>query len=355
MCHHDGEMPVSPDENLPYDDLRGDMAGAGGLVKDEPGDFEVEEIPAYEPVGEGEHLFLWMERCNRSHEQMTWQISRSLGIPSRDIGVAGIKDRRAVIRQYVSVPASCEPHVARIETEGIRVLRAARHRNKLKRGHLRGNRFSLLVRGVTHEGAARAAVIADRIRRQGFPNYFGSQRFGVAGSTLSLGFDLLSGRQTPRDLPPSRRRFLLSLAISSVQSHLFNACLAARIRDGILRRVLLGDVMLVVESGGRFVVADVDREQSRSDAGETVISGPLFGPDMLPAADEPGRREAHVLASQGLELAAFVPFARLAAGSRRALSVRPEELLVKSVPEGLRVLTTLPSGVYATSLLREIQ
>ena len=237
----------------------------------------------------------------------------------------------------------------------MRVLHAQRHRNKLKRGHLRGNRFSILVRGVAPERTAFAEAAVERIRVHGFPNYFGSQRFGVDDSTLSLGYDLLRGTQRPRDLPSSRRRFLLSLALSAVQSDLFNVALAQRIRDDLLRTVLAGDVMLVVASGGRFVVEDVDREQSRFMAGETVLSGPLFGPDMLEPRGEPAEREMRVLQARELEPAAFQQFARLTSGTRRALLIRPEELSATAEPDGLRVRCTLPSGVYATSLLREVQ
>jgi len=300
-------------DSLPHDSLRGAYGGLGGVLKDEPADFEVEEIPAY------------------------------------------IKDRRAITRQYVSVPARCADRVTRIDDGRIRVLRAQRHRNKLKRGHLRGNRFSILVRNAAAADAARAEEVAERIRRHGFPNYFGPQRFGVDDSTLSLGYDLLRGVRRPRDLPPSRRRFLLSLSLSAVQSELFNAALAERIRDGVLRTVLAGDVMLVVATGGRFVVEDVDREQSRFTAGETVISGPLFGPAMLEPGGEPAERENRVLQTRGLDRPAFEQFAKLTAGTRRALLVRPDELSLTTEPDGLRVRCVLPSGVYATSLLRELQ
>lgn len=342
-------------EQLPYDSLRGDTPGVGGVLKDEPADFEVEEIPAYAPIGDGEHLFLWIEKRDTSHEQLTWHIARSLGIPASEIGIAGIKDRRAITRQYVSVPARCADRIPGLDTERIRVLHAVRHRNKLKRGHLRGNRFVILLRGVAPEKAAVAEAAAERIRVHGFPNYFGQQRFGTDDSTLSLGYDLLRGTQRPRDIPPSRRRFLLSLALSAVQSDLFNEALAQRIRDGLLRIVLPGDVMLVVASGGRFVVEDPQREQARFQAGETVISGPLFGPDMLQPQGEPAEREARVLQARGLDRTAFEQFAKLTSGTRRALLVGPDELSITLQPDGLHVCCVLSSGVYATSLLREVQ
>lgn len=340
-------------DDLPYDTTHG--PGVDGSLKDEPDDFQVEEIPAYEPNGEGEHLFLWIEKRDKSHEQMTWRVSHALGIHAGDIGIAGIKDRRAVTRQYISIPAKLESKVPQIDGDGIRVLSAMRHRNKLKRGHLRGNRFIILLRGVTPEGAARAAERIAVVQANGFPNYFGLQRFGTDGSTLSLGLDLLSGKQTPRDIPPSRRRFLLPLALSSVQSYLFNAYLAQRIADNSVRQVHLGDVMLVTASGGRFLVDDVAREQQRMNEREVVISGPLFGPNMLAPLGEPGARETALLESHGLAPDAFEKFPRLTAGTRRALIEHADGLAAEICPEGLRVCCSLDSGVYATSMLRELQ
>ena len=339
-------------EPLPY--LTADLPGIGGALKREPEDFEVEEVAAYEPEGAGEHLFLWIEKRDVSAEHLTRHVARVLGISSGDVGVAGLKDRRAVTRQYVSVPAKCEADVPRLETESIRVLRSARHRNKLRTGHLKGNRFSILIRDASPEAADRAAAIVERLRAHGFPNYFGEQRFGVEGETLSLGLDLLAGRTTPRKLPPARRRFLLRLALSAVQSELFNAALADRIRDGLADRVLPGDVMQVVESGGVFIAEDAAAEQARFDAGEVVTTGPMFGPKMKAPAGEAAEREARVLGQRELTAAAFEKFSKLTSGTRRAYFVRPRRIEVSPESDRLRVTFELPSGAYATSLLREL-
>src|SRR5690606_30345126 len=173
-----------------------------------------------------------------------------------EIGMAGLKDRRAVTRQYVSVPAHRESRLAGLETEKIHVLKVVRHGNKLKTAHLRGNRFSILLRDVAEGAEERAAQIAKRVSAVGFPNYFGDQRIGQADGNLELGAALLKGEKHERDLPTSRRRFLLRLALSAVQSHLFNKTLADRMQSGLIEQVLTGDVMQVVASGGQFVVED---------------------------------------------------------------------------------------------------
>lgn len=344
-----------PTPNPPLPTLTSDLPGIGGVIKSRLEDFDVEEIPAYQPSGEGEFLFLWIEKRGLSAEQLTSHLAKFFGIAHQDVGMAGMKDRHAVTRQFVSVPARCEPRLPSIQHDGIRVLSVARHRNKLRTGHLRGNRFSILVRDCESDAADRAAAIADRIRTSGIANYFGDQRFGRDGETLQLGFELLRGAKSPADIARVRRKFLLRLALSAVQSHLFNLILAERINDGLIHRVLSGDVMQVVASGGPFVVEDAAREQTRFDAREIVATGPLFGPKMKQPLGEVAPRESRVLEQFQLEPAAFARYANLTSGTRRPFLIWPEDLLVEPEPAGIRLRFTLPSGCYATVLLNEFQ
>ena len=188
---------------LPF--LTADLPGIGGVLKQQPGDFEVEEIPAYLPNGAGEHLFLWIEKTGITTEQLTKHLVRTLRISNRDIGVAALKDRQAIARQFISVPAKCQEHLAAVESPEVRVLTATLHQNKLRTGHLRGNRFSILLRDVLPDAAETALRIASRLQESGVPNYFGEQRFGSAGETSDLGFALLKGEQVPSDIHPARR------------------------------------------------------------------------------------------------------------------------------------------------------
>lgn len=337
----------------PY--LTSDLPGCGGMLRREPEDFLVEEIPAYQPSGLGEHLFLWIQKRNVSAEQLTRHIARTLQIPASNIGVAGLKDRRAVTRQFVSVPARTEERLPTINTDEIVVLEARRHGNKLRSGHLRGNRFDILLRNTETSAIDSAQQIAERIARLGFPNYYGEQRFGSDGETLRLGLDLLTGRRTPRDLPGARRRFLLKLSLSAVQSELFNQALAKRLRDGLLHTVQQGDVMQVVASGGLFIVEDRMAEQCRFDAQETTITGPMFGPKMKRPSGLPAEREARILAQSGLTMDQFAQSPSLLSGTRRPYLIWPSDLQVTQEADGLRFRFTLPSGVYATTLLREFR
>ena len=352
----DRSAPATPH---PVPRLHAGAAVVGGVLKAEPGDFRVEELPAYEPCGEGSHLFLKVEKTDLSAEALVAHLARSLGVPRRDVGVAGLKDRRAVTTQWVSVPASCEDRTDAANTDAVRVLERRRHTNKLKTGHLRGNRFDVRVRGVDPGAGDAAAEIARRIERGGFANAFGPQRFGVDGRTLALGRALLSGAKTDRDIPPKRRRFLVRLALSAAQSDLFNACLADRLGDGTAGTALAGDVCKHAGGGTLFAIPelpmkrDLAEEQTRLGAGETAVTGPLFGPKMLAPKGVPAAREAAVLAAAGLPAGAFGRFPKLTAGARRAYLVRPGELSVGVEGDVLRVRFTLPSGSYATELLRE--
>jgi tRNA pseudouridine13 synthase len=352
-----------------------DLPGLSGTLKQTPADFRVREVPLYPTSGEGEFLYLTLEKTGISAEQLVQHLARSLDVPRGDIGVAGLKDRWAVTEQTVSVPAKCEPNLPRLPTDSIRLLAVARHRNKLRTGHLAGNAFEILLRTDSPDALSRAEAIAHRLRRTGFPNYYGDQRFGHDQETLTLGFDLLTGVKTPRDIHPARRRFLLRLALSAAQSELFNRVLAERIHRETWQTVLAGDVMQVVASGGLFVAEDIPSEQARLEAGETAITGPMFGPKMRAPTGEVAALEQvvalaalsspnEVIGETGRPIESlatkspaswFGPFAKLAPGTRRALMVHVPDLTLRPVEGGVLFQFTLPAGCYATTLLREFQ
>lgn len=323
----------------------------GGRLKDEPEDFVVEELPAYEPSGEGEHLYLWIEKRDVSADSLQAHLSRQLGCARLDLGMAGLKDRRAVTRQWVSVPAKCESRICAIETDDIRVLRCERHRNKLRTGHLRGNRFVIRLREC--DDVAAAAAIARQIEDRGVLNLYGDQRFGFDGETLRLGLALLAGDRSPSSLPASKRKFLLRLALSAVQSALFNEVLARRLAAGTLQRVQDGDVMQVVRTGGPFVAENVAIEQARLEQGETAITGPMFGPEMKSPAGAAAEFEMQVLQDWNLTPSAFERFRNLTPGTRRPLTVRAENLAAQAEEADLTLRFELTSGAYATSVVRE--
>ncbi|HKI33461.1 MAG TPA: tRNA pseudouridine(13) synthase TruD [Gemmataceae bacterium] len=337
--------------------LTADLPGIGGRIKTVPEDFEVEEIPAYEPSGEGDFLYLWVEKRDMGAEYFARQVAKRLGIPPAEVGTAGLKDRRAVTRQMVSVPAGCSGRVESLDGDGIRVLSVGRHGNKLKPGHLHGNRFRILIRDADPAATQRLEPILSRLSSEGLPNFYGPQRFGRDGETVLLGLSLLRHEPPPvvaGRKPNLRSPFLRKLALSAAQSALFNHSLARRLADGLMRRVLPGDVMAKWPFGGLFVAEDVPREQGRFDQRETVHAGPMFGRKTFAAAGEAAVREETALADAGLARSSFNGFGKLMQGTRRHNLVYLDGLNATAEPDGVRLTFVLPAGSYATVLLREV-
>jgi tRNA pseudouridine13 synthase len=360
-CNHDnraqeerqGEdhMPGSPfDPLLPPPFLTGDLPGIGGVIKREPEDFEVEEIPAYPPSGSGDFLYLWIEKRSMGAEYFTRLVARLLELSPGEVGVAGLKDRHAVTRQMVSVPSRAEHRVASLDTEGLRVLQVSRHGNKLRPGHLRGNRFRILIRDVALEAAERIEPILNRIRQQGLPNFFGPQRFGHQGETAQIGLAMLRGTGAR----PPRSPFLRKLALSAAQAALFNHYLCRRAEDGLMRTVVPGDVMAKWPAGGMFVAGDILREQARFDEREIVHSGPIFGRKTFAAASDAAAREKTALEGAEIATAAFASFGKLLQGTRRHNLIYVDDIEAANELSGVRLTFSLPAGSYATVLLREL-
>ncbi|MBY0525888.1 MAG: tRNA pseudouridine(13) synthase TruD [Gemmataceae bacterium] len=336
--------------------LTADLPGIGGRIKQAPEDFEVEEIPAYEPSGSGEFLYLWIEKRAMGAEFFARQVARRLGIPSGEVGTAGMKDRHAITRQMVSVPAGVEERLGQLDGDGIQVLRVSRHTNKLKTGHLHGNRFKIRVRDIDANAEARIEPLLERLRNYGLPNYYGTQRFGREGETVRIGMALVRDEPTEIDgrRINARNPFLRKLALSAAQSALFNHYLGQRLRDGLFRKVLEGDVMAKWPFGGLFVARDPAVEQARFDARETVTAGPIFGRKTFPAAATAVQREAAILQDAGLSIANFRGFGKLVQGTRRHNVLYINDLDCQLQNGSLQLAFSLPSGSYATVVLAEI-
>jgi tRNA pseudouridine13 synthase len=319
-----------------------------GVLRQENEDFEVEEIPAYPPCGAGEHLLLEIEKRNLTTDQVVRELSRRLRIAPGDIGTAGLKDRRAVARQWMSIPARAETGLDGLDIPGVRVLRRGRHRNKLRTGHLRGNRFRLRLASVDPALDGEVERRCQALRAGGAPNYFGPQRFGREGSNREAGIRLLRGQGRC----PDRRR--LRLLLNAVQSDLFNDLLALRIRRGLFGTVLAGDILERAGSGGMFCCNEPAVDQKRFDDFEIHITGPMFGPEMLAPAGQSAEMEREVLAASGLAAGDFERFSRLTRGTRRALRVAVPDLGFRREGDDLRFEFSLPPGAYATVVLSEI-
>jgi tRNA pseudouridine13 synthase len=314
-----------------------------------PETFVVEEIPAYLPAGEGEHTYLWIEKQDLTTLEAVGRLARALGIDARDVGYAGMKDRRATARQWLSLPGVEEARAAQAEVAGLRVLVVGRHRNKLRVGHLHGNRFEVVLAEVAPGEVETLAASLAALAHQGVPNRYGHQRFGSAGDNLDTGLALLRGT---RHEPDARRRRLL---LSAVQSAVFNRVLERRAAEGGLLLVRTGDILERVASGGQFVCADVAVEQARVAAGEVVPTGPLPGSHVRAPAPGTAARELEerALADLGIAPGELERLGRALPGARRPVVVKVTlgEPALAVEGDRLRLRFSLPAGSYATVVL----
>lgn len=364
-----------------------DVPGIGGVIKQRPEDFLVDEQPAYAPSGEGEHIYLLVQKRGMSTMEMLRVIARHFGVPARAVGYAGLKDKHAITRQVVSVhaPGKKPEDFPMLAHERVSVLWADRHTNKLRPGHLRGNRFSIKVRNVQPTHVRAAWSVLRRLREVGSPNRIGTQRFGMLGNNHAIGRAIVLGawdtavqellgpnaqrpdfnararelfvqgkhREAIQEYPlqatietrvlhqlalgKDARRALLSVDdttlrfyLTAFQSYVFNRVLDQRVREGALATLRAGDLALKHENHAVFPVdeatlADATTAQ-RLERMEISPSGPMWASSMTRAGGEADAREVAALAELGLTPEQLLAFdqrsPRLALeGKRRPLRV----------------------------------
>jgi tRNA pseudouridine13 synthase len=311
-------------------------------------DFLVDEVALYAPAGRGEHTLVRVEKRDLTTSELVRRVAARLGLRPREIGYAGRKDRRAVTRQWLSIPRLAPERAREIEDERVRVLEAARHLHKLRLGDLLGNRFEILVRDVDSAQAARGGARLAAIRERGLPNRFGPQRFGRDGTNAERGREILACGRVRGDPRAA------GLLLSAFQAEVFNRVLDERRLP--LEAVEEGDWVIEHRSGGMFLVRELEREQRRAQAFELSVTGPLFGTHMPEARGLPGERERRAFEELSVppaeQLAAFRGL-RLR-GGRRALRVRVDDLAWEAGESTLRLRFTLAPGSYATVLLDEV-
>ncbi len=368
MTDHDGVIR-DPDA-LPDDGgthvvapryLTQDVRGIGGVLKQFPEDFLVDEIPLYQPSGEGEHIYVCAEKRGMSTVEMIGVLARHFGVNRRQIGHAGLKDKHAITRQIVSIhaPGRSPEDFPMLEHPSVRIRWADLHTNKLKRGHLAGNRFSIRVRGVEPQRVREAQQSLGVLERTGVPNRIGIQRFGYLRNNHAVGRAIIMGDAEgalalilgPNERSPgaqvasrehyaagdhraayeawpkgyrAERQALHALAagashdealreidptaasffISSFQSAVFNAVLNKRVQAGTLGELLPGDVGFVHKSRATFLVDEPDaasgETRGRVERFELSPSGPMWGAEMPRGAGETDRAEIGELSRIGV-------------------------------------------------------
>lgn len=339
-------MPILPDELPDWQRAYGGVETSAQVRLSAP-DFQVTELLGFEPEGDGEHDFLWIEKEGQNTAWVAGLLAKHAGIRPADVGYSGMKDRHAITRQWFSVrrPGGAKPDWSRFLAEGVRILEVTRHGRKLKRGTHRANRFRIAVRNTDKPASGFAAKLT-AIRERGMPNYFGEQRFGRDGRNLRLAEQLFAGRRLPR--------VKRSLALSSARAYLFNRILERRIAEGTWDRLLPGDCANLDGSGSIFTVHVVDEELTqRACRLDLHPTGALWGNGVSPVSGAVAELEQSVIESYP-ELAGGLKSQRVE-HSRRALRVRATDLDWDMPDERtLWLQFTLGRGVFATALLREL-
>jgi len=301
-------------------------SGASATLKYLNEDFIVTELPLQPPSGQGEHLWLDVEKNGANTAFVAQQLAAAAGVQDWDVGYAGLKDRHAITRQWFSIylPKGEAPDLTRLQHPEFKVLRQARHVKKLRPGDLQGNAFRILLREVSGErGAIEANLRA--VASQGVPNYFGAQRFGHDGGNVEQGRAMLAREIRVRN--PKKK----GLYLSAVRSFVFNEVLAERIRQGLWGQTLAGDVP---DEAGR-------------------PTGPLWGRGRVSTSEAAQALEnsvaaRHAVLCDGMEHAGMDQ-------ERRALVANPAGLSWEW-PQADQLLLefSLPAGNYATAVLNEI-
>jgi tRNA pseudouridine13 synthase len=322
---------------------------SSGVLKANPEDFVVIEDLGFEPDGEGEHLLVRILKNGCNTRFVADALAKFLKIHVREVSFAGQKDKHAVTEQWLCarVPGNVMPDLSAFQPEGCKVLEYARHKRKLRLGALRGNSFTLVLRGITDRSDVETRLQA--ISEQGVPNYFGAQRFGLGGSNL------LGALRWAQSDAPVRDRNKRSFWLSAARSALFNQIVHTRLKKPDFNQVVDGDALQLAGRGSWFVATDEERAelQARVDAKALMITAALpgsgeWGPqgdalafEQAAVADAPELQ--HLLVREKVEAA------------RRAMRLFPQQMSWNwwdDVTVELRFW--LPAGSFATSVVREI-
>ena len=325
----------------------GGLPPVTGTIRGEAADFTVEEFLGFAPDGGEAHRLLWVEKQDANTLFVARSLAAHLGCPPADVGFAGLKDRRAVARQWFSVPAPRgEVALEGFAGDGFRVLSVHAHSRKLRRGALAGNRFTLRVRDIAGPESALVQRL-EALAATGFPNYFGSQRFGHDGANLARVREWIDSGRLPRG------REARGFVLSSARAIAFNAVLAGRVRAGTWNTLLRGEIVSLAGSASVFAIDEPDPALlQRCREGDVGPTGPLCGEGGMQPVAEAGAAELPALV-------ALAPLPERLGGmgaraERRPLAARPKALKFRLDAGRLDLQFQLPRGVYATAMLREV-
>ncbi|MBF8675438.1 tRNA pseudouridine(13) synthase TruD [Pseudomonas fulva] len=311
-------------------------------------DFQVDEVLDIPLSGQGEHLWLWVEKRELNTEEAARRLARAAGVPARAISYAGLKDRQALTRQWFSLhlPGKADPDLSRAEDANLRVLKQVRHQRKLQRGAHSSNGFTLRLTQLAADHQAVDARLA-QLKANGVPNYFGTQRFGHAGGNVH---DALAWAE--RQALPEQRN-VRSRLLSAGRSYLFNQVLAARVAEGSWARAQVGDLLAFTNSRSFFSAAEADCADPRLAVLDLHPTGPLWGEGDSPASGGTQALEHSVGAAQP---ALCQWLAKAGMDHERRILRLPIAGLTWHYPEPdiLQLEFVLPAGCFATVVVREV-
>lgn len=311
-------------------------------------DFQVDEVLDIPLSGQGEHLWLWVEKRDLNTEEAARRLARAAGVPVRSISYAGLKDRQALTRQWFSLhlPGKADPALERAEDETLRILTRSRHQRKLQRGAHSANGFTLRLTQLQADRAELDARL-ERIKAQGVPNYFGLQRFGFDGGNVHGARDYAERQQLPV------QRNLRSRLLSAGRSHLFNRVLAERVAAGSWNQAQPGDLLAFTDSRSFFPAGEAECADPRLAILDLHPTGPLWGAGPSPAGAAAGALEDAIAASEPA-IAKWLAEAGMK-HERRILRLPIGRLSWHYPgPDILQLEFVLPTGCFATAVVREL-
>lgn len=319
---------------------------AQGRLKARLEDFYVQEKLGYQPIGEGEHIYLWLRKTGLNTAYVAEQLAKFCAVPLRAVTYAGRKDKYAVTEQWfgIHLPGKKDFDWSQFKLEGVEVITSKRHNKKLRTGVLKGNHFKLVLRNISQQTEVEEKL--QQIAVSGVPNYFGSQRFGNNNSNLHLAQLMLNGEEI-------RNRNKRSMAISALRSWLFNQFISERLQSGHFQQLLTGDVMQLTGSQSYFVFDGKDpKVEMRLQQRDIQLTCPMWGQGQLASQEQALTWEQSVAitspqVTQTLEALGLKQ-------ERRAICLTPENLSWQFIDDTLHLGFDLPSGCFATSVVREL-
>ncbi|MFK0086510.1 tRNA pseudouridine(13) synthase TruD [Pseudomonas sp. NPDC090755] len=318
------------------------------ILKATAEDFQVDEVLDIPLSGNGEHLWLWVEKRDLNTEEAARRLARAAGVPLRSISYAGLKDRQALTRQWFSLhlPGKADPDLAAAENETLSILKRTRHSRKLQRGAHSANGFTLRLTGLQADHAALDARL-EQLRSQGVPNYFGTQRFGHDGGNVHDARDWAARQALPE------QRNVRSRLLSSARSYLFNQALAQRVADGSWNTAQVGDLLAFTDSRSFFPAGEAECTDPRLAILDLHPTGPLWGEGVSAATGVPGELELRI-GEQHASLCQWL--ARAGMSHERRILRLPIGGLTWHYPEPdiLQLEFVLPAGCFATVVVREL-